>query len=178
MTVCVFFFHRLTIAPINVPVSLTLNQKSCPKPTAPSDTSGVVSPGGNSKKKRLLLRDLLRSPIVSDDDDGDAGQGRLSPQSEQDDISTIHLLAEEPNESSLQGQPRSQGSLDLSSAVSGNSARNSQKSGSGSSSVGDYKQNFPYEPPRQSHGHNLHQSGPRPGAPAFAHVRKNLQPWK
>ena len=125
---------------------------------APSDPSGV-SPSGNVKKKRLLLRDLVTDEV------GWRQAGRLTPESEQDDISTIELAGEDSNEYSLQGQPRSQGSPALSSAVSGYTARNSQKSGSKSSSVGDYKQNFPYEPPRQHH--TQPNSRPRPVAQTF-----------
>ena len=142
-------FLRVSVAPINL-VSLTHNKKSCPKSTVQSKISGVT---GNTK--RLLLRDLVLSPTVSD-----LGQGRLTTETEQeDDISTIHLVREDSNECSLQGQPPSHGSPDLSSAVSGKSvARKSQKSGSKSSSVGDYKQNFPYEPPREVQGNGLHHS--------------------
>jgi hypothetical protein len=157
---------RSAIAPINV-VSLKSAKKSCPpKPAVQSNISGT-GPSGKAETKRLLLRDLLRSSVVSDDQG--LGGGRLTPQSEQDDISTIHLVrgGDDSNECSLQGQPRSHGSPTLSSAVSGNSARNSQKSGSKSSSVGDYKQNFPYEPPRDAQEDKLRHSRLRSAVPSF-----------
>ena len=67
-----------------------------------------------------------------------------------DDISTILLGSEESNES-LQGQPRSSGSPpdNLSSELNSNSAQSSaSESRRRSDSLGDYKQNFPFEPPR------------------------------
>ena len=69
-----------------------------------------------------------------------------------DDISTILLGSEESNES-LQGQPRSSGSPadNLSSELNSNSAQSStseSRPGRRSDSLGDYKQNFPFEPPR------------------------------
>ena len=64
-----------------------------------------------------------------------------------DDVSTIDLVSTESNEYSLQGQPRSNKTLTLSTTTSaGNSGKSSQNGSQ--DSLGDYRQNFPYEPPR------------------------------
>ena len=70
-----------------------------------------------------------------------------------DDISTIDLADAESNKTSLQGQPRSRDSPAMpSSSVSGNSLVTNSKpqcsSSNSQDSLGDYKQNFPFEPPR------------------------------
>ena len=76
-----------------------------------------------------------------------------------DDISTIDLMDDGSNKTSLQGQPRSR---DSSAAVSGNSLGSSepQPSSNSQDSLGDYKENFPYEPPRGGQSvfqHDRHQ---------------------
>ena len=143
---------RVSVSPLNL---VSLNQHNRPsnntKPTSNSKT--VDSEHENVRKKRLSLRELLESKLVTDREVLRGGRKLTTQQSKgsfEDDVSTIELAGEDSNECSLQGHPRSRGSLGLSSAVSQGSDGNGQKSGSKSSSVGDYKQNFPYEPPRHT----------------------------
>lgn len=111
--------------------------------------SGVGDSGGNSKKRtHLELRDLLHWPLVHNkpfsQEQGSTNTACIDDFD--DDVSTIHLVEDE-NDSSLQGHPGSRGSTELGSALSRETIVSSGHKSS--SSVGDYKQNFPYEPPRQ-----------------------------
>lgn len=129
-----------------------------------TNTSEDDIPTGARIKKKLLqkngkrlitLRDLVSTKATSTRLES-SNQTDLLTQSEEktsdllDDVSTIFL---ESTECSLHGQPRSNNTTSLSSEVSSNSAGNREKSRQRGSqeSLGDYKQNFPFEPPRQAH---------------------------
>ena len=146
MCVCVCVcICRIAVAPLSLATTSSPHHK-CSSPVRNVAETTVCE---KVNRKRLSLRELLRSPMVNEE--AILKLERMTPHdhddsSLDDDISTIELVGEVSNKCSLQGHPRSRDSPPLSSAVSGSSARNSEKS---TSSVGDYRQNFPYEPPRQ-----------------------------
>lgn len=157
-----------------------------------TNTSEDDIPTGARIKKKLLqkngkrlitLRDLVSTKATSTRLES-SNQTDLLTQSEEktsdllDDVSTIFL---ESTECSLQGQPRSNNTTSLSSEVSSNSAGNREKSRQRGSqeSLGDYKQNFPFEPPRQVHtrcnGFQMKMSWPPVGAKKVATSKP--PPW-
>ena len=112
------------------------------------------APQNNKRETRKSLRELAHNnatiTTIRLSGQRDSRQHPETLDEFSDDISTILLGSGESNES-LQGQPRSSGSPadNLSSELNSNSAQSSaSESRRKSDSLGDYKQNFPFEPPR------------------------------
>lgn len=148
-----------------------------------------IQPVARTKKKqqsgkRLIpLRDLAHTVATSTRLD----QRDLLTHSEEkasdslDDVSTIFLESRESNECSLQGQPRSNNTTSLSSDLSSNSAGDRGKSrqrGTSQDSLSDYKQNFPFEPPRQANTKlQMKMSSVQHALGAKRAATSNVPPW-
>ena len=135
------------------------------------DTVTPVSDEQQNKKKFITLRDLLHH-----NNRANRGQNEVLEQSGNssnsfDDVSTIDLVSiesgTESNEYSLQGQPRSNETPTLSTATSTGNSGKSPQSGS-QDSLGDYRQNFPYKPPRLTDTY--------PDRSHYTHLMRSVQP--
>ena len=144
---------RMTISPVGDVIS-RVQLREDTSHSVPSLDCVNESQRTNSKTKRLSLRDLVQ--FLTSTNRAELSQSQVTqqlseeqPHKDDDDISTIELVSADSNGSSLQGQPRSCGSATLGSDESRTSVGRSKHSTS-QDSLGDYKQNFPYEPPRQT----------------------------
>ena len=136
-------FNRAKIVPLSVGISSSRVLNSV----------GTSSDGKQCEnmKKRISLRDL--APFTTSTNRvlelNRRKRTPLSEESLQDDVSTIELVdTESANECSLQGRPRSNNSPMLTSSVSGSQSSGKSHPSGSQDSLGDYKQNFPFEPPR------------------------------
>lgn len=158
-------------------------------------TTEADSPPGARIKKKLnglkwliSLRDLVTDTTATSTRLESSNQKDLLTQSEEkfsdsiDDVSTIFLVS---TECSLQGQPRSDNAASLSSEVgsSNSAAGNREKSRQRGSqdSLGDYRQNFPFEPPRQANtrcdGFQMKMKLVQPSVGAKEVGRSKVPPW-
>ena len=132
-------FHRVTIFPLNV------ISKGHPWSDIHTPTHGRDD---NQQHRPIPLHDLVRFNTSTNRVERRQSEVLVNTSDSFDDVSTIDLVSTESNEYSLQGQPSSNKTPTPSSSTSaGNSGKSPQSSSQ--DSLGDYRQNFPYEPPRK-----------------------------